>query len=66
MASVAEALQDYIQYVRDELLPEYDAIPEGVFAATFIRQDLDKAVKALAEGDSIACINCLQTLKEYS
>ena len=40
-----------MERVRD-MLPMYDEIgPEGVFAATLMRHDLNVAAKALAEGD---------------
>ena len=47
-----------------ELLPLYDAIPTGVFAATMMRQDLDRAAKAMGEGDLTAMIQAYKSLKE--
>lgn len=46
--TLGEALPKEISRVR-ELLPLYDRIPTGIFAATMMRSDLDRAVKALAE-----------------
>lgn len=47
-----------------ELLPLYDAIPTGVFAATMIRADLDRAAKAMMEGDVVEMIRAYQALKD--
>jgi len=49
-----------------ELLPLYDAIPTGVLAATMMRDTLDRAARALAEGDVVAMIEAYQSLTEYS
>ena len=51
--------------VRDELLPLYDAIPAGKFAATMMRADLDAATKALAEGDVVTMIRVYERLRDY-
>lgn len=48
-----------------ELLPFYNAIPTGVFAATMMRADLDRAAKALAEGDAVEMIRVYESLKGY-
>jgi len=51
--------------VRENVLPYYDEIPTGHFAATMMRRDLDEAARALAEGDVVAMIRSYKTLKEY-
>lgn len=51
--------------VRDEVLPEYDAIPTGHFAATMMRADLDRAARALASGDVVEMLRVYETLKGY-
>lgn len=51
--------------VRDELLPLYDAIPTGVFAATLMRVALDRAAKALAEGDVVNMIRVYEELRAF-
>jgi len=63
--SLGTALPKEIARVRD-LLPLYDAIPTGVFAATMMRRSLDAAVKALAEGDLPAMVSAYEDLKGYS
>ena len=62
--SLGEELPKEMARVR-ELLPLYDAIPTGVFAATIMRNDLDRAARALAEGDLPAMMQVYASLKEY-
>ena len=50
MESLAVELPREQQRVRD-LLPLYDAIPTGVFAATLMRQALTRAEQAAATGE---------------
>lgn len=64
MAYVGEELPKEMARVR-ELLPLYDIIPTGVFAATMMRNDLDRAAKALAEGNIIEIIRVYESLKGY-
>lgn len=65
MSSIGEELPKEMARVR-ELLPLYDSIPTGVFAATMMRNDLDSAAKALAEGNIIEIIRVYESLKGYS
>jgi hypothetical protein len=65
MVTVDEELPKEMARVR-ELLPIYDAIPTGVFAATMMRADLDAAAKAMAEGDLAAMILRYHRLKDYT
>lgn len=65
MDSLGEALPREIARVRDEVLPMYLEIPEGIFAATLMRADLDKASKAMIEGDLPAMIIVYESLKAW-
>lgn len=65
MASLGFELPKEMKRVRDELLPLYDAIPTGRLAATLMRNDLDRATKALAEGDVVEMIRVYESLKGY-
>ncbi len=66
MKTLGDALQDEITRVRDEVMPAYIEIGgAGAFALAFMRDDLDKAVKALAEGDGVACLAAHKALKGY-
>lgn len=64
--SVADALPKEMARIRDEVLPEYDALPTGVFAATMMRAELDRAAKAMVEGDTIQMIKSLQELRGFT
>lgn len=63
--TLGEALPKEMARVR-ELLPMYDAIPTGVFAATMMRNDLDAAARALAEGDTVAMLRVYESLKGFT
>lgn len=62
--SLAEALPREIERVQD-LLPLYDAIPAGIFAATMMRNSIKAAHAAMVAGDVIAMIQCYEDLKGY-
>lgn len=65
-SNLAEALPLEMARVRDQVMPPYVEIgPVGIFALTCMRADLDRAAKALAEGDVAAMISAYQSLKEY-
>lgn len=40
-------------------------IPTGVFAATMMRRELDRAARAMAAGDVVEMMSAYQSLKEY-
>ena len=63
--TLGDALPREMARVR-ELLPLYDAIPTGVFAATMMRADLDAAAKALSYGDVIEMLRVYESLKGHS
>lgn len=64
--TLGDALPREMARVRDKVMPAYIEIgPAGQFALMFMRQDLDAATKALAEGDVIAMLRCYEKLKEY-
>lgn len=64
--SLGEALPEEIARVRDELLPAYYACgPSGVFAATMMHRALDRASRAMIEGDLPAMIRCYEELKSF-
>lgn len=64
MSSIGEELPKEMARVR-ELIPLYDAIPTGAFAATLMRQSLDHAARALAEGNVIEIIRAYEALKGF-
>ena len=65
--SLGTALPAEMARVRDEVLPAYVEIgPPGAFAAAGIRADLDRAAKAMAEGDTVEMLRVYQSLKGWS
>lgn len=66
MRTLADALQSEIARVRDEVMPAYLEIgPAGAFALAGMRADLDRATKALAEGDGTECLRVFRSLQEW-
>lgn len=52
--------------VRDELMPVYQSIgPAGGFALAMMRAALDRAAKAMAEGDVVEMLRADQELREF-
>lgn len=66
MTTLGEDLPKQMARVRDEVMPAYVEIgPPGRFALSFMRASLDRAAKAMAEGDLPAMIAAYQELKDY-
>lgn len=66
MSSLGTELPKEMARVRDEVMPAYQSIgPAGSFALTLMRTSLDRATKALAEGDVVEMIGVYETLKGY-
>ena len=64
--TLGEALPREMARVRDKVMPAYIEIgPPGAFALAVMRADLDRATKALAEGDVVAMLQAYNALKEY-
>lgn len=63
--TLADALPAEIERVQ-KLLPLYDEIPTGVFAATMMRQSIKQAHAAMVEGDVVAMLRCYEDLKGYT
>lgn len=66
MSSLGTELLKEMARVRDDLMPQYLSIgPAGGFALAMMRQDMDRATKALAEGDVVEMIRVYEALKNY-
>lgn len=66
MTSLGEELPKEMTRVRDKVMPAYIQIgAAGMFALTMMRADLDKATKAMMDGDVTAMIEAYQSLKEW-
>lgn len=65
--SLGDAIQDEIKRVRELVVQYNDPILNGAgrFASFMMEQSLDKAVKALAEGDVIEILRAYEDLKTY-
>lgn len=63
--NIIEGIQRQCARIRDEVLPEYDRIPTGIFAATLMRQSIKRAEAAIARGDVIAMIAAYKDLEGY-
>ena len=66
MTTLGEELPKEMARVRDVLMPQYQSIgPAGGFALAMMRASLDRATRALAEGDLPAMIAAYQELKDF-
>lgn len=65
MQNLVDALPKEQARVR-ELLPLYDAIPTGVFAAAMMRNALAHAERSAASGDAIEMLRAYEVLKGFS
>jgi hypothetical protein len=65
--TLGEALPKEMARVRDEVMPEYIEIgPPGQFALAMMRNDLDRAARAMAEGDVVEMLHVYESLKGFS
>lgn len=65
--SLGEALPAEMARIRDVLIPAYQECGVGgQFALAMMRADLDRAAKALIEGDVVEMLRVYQSLKDYS
>lgn len=66
MTTLGEDLPKEMSRVRDELIPQYQSIgPASAFAVTMMRNSLDRAAVAMAEGDLPAMIVAYRELQDY-
>jgi hypothetical protein len=66
MTTLGDDLLKEMARVRDVLMPQYyDIGPAGFFALALMRASLDRATKAIAEGDLAAMIIAYKELKEF-
>ncbi len=66
MNTLGDALPAEMARVRDVLMPQYLSIgPAGGFALVMMRASLDRAAKALAEGDLPLMIRAYEELRQF-
>lgn len=64
--TLGDALPMEMARVRDHLMPMYQSVgPAGGFALAMMRADLDRATKALAEGDVPGMVRAYEALRQY-
>jgi len=64
--TLGDALPREMARVRDQVMPAYLEIgAPGLFALSMMRVDLDRAAKAMAEGDTIEMLRVYEELKGY-
>ncbi len=65
--TLGTALPKEMTRVRDVVIPPYIEIgPAGAIALAMMRASLDRAQKALAEGDVVAMMQAYEDLKGYT
>jgi hypothetical protein len=65
-SSLGEALPREMARVRDKILPVYATLgPSGMPGSVLMRAELDRAAKAMIEGDTIEMLRVYQSLKEW-
>ena len=66
MTTLGDELPRQIARVRDEIIPVYLEIgPGGIPAVMLMRADLDRASKAMIEGDVVEMLRICQKLSEW-
>lgn len=64
--TLGDALPKEMARVRDQAMPAYLEIgPAGGFALAMMRADLDRAAKAMIEGDVVEMIRVYKSLQGY-
>lgn len=67
MDTLGEALPREMARVRDKVMPPYMEIGRaGQIALAMMCADLDRAAKAMAEGNVVEMMRAYQSLKDYS
>lgn len=64
--TLGDALPRKMKEIRDIYIPAYErAGPIASFAIAMMKRDLDRAAKALAEGDVVEMLAIYRELEEY-
>lgn len=65
--TLGDSLPREMARVRDQVMPAYISIgPAGGFALALMRADLDRAARAMIEGDVVEMLRAYESLKGYS
>lgn len=64
--TLGDALPREMTRIRDEVMPAYVAVgPAGSFALMMMRDALDRAAKAMVEGDAVAMLAAYNDLRGF-
>lgn len=64
--TLGDELPKQVARVRDEVIPAYlECGPGGAFAVAAMRADLDRASKAMIDGDLVEMMRVYKSLKEW-
>jgi len=63
--NIISAIQAECNRIRETVLPEYEKIPTGLFAATMMRMSIKRGEAAIACGDVEECISSLRDLRGW-
>lgn len=62
--NLVEGIQQKCNYIRDTIIPEYDAIgPSGRFGKIMLQADIKKGEQAIASGDVIKMLEVYKELE---
>lgn len=62
--NLVEGIQQKCNYIRDEIIPHYDAIGSaGVFGKAMLQADIKKGEQAIAGGDVIEMLRVYKELE---
>ena len=65
MPNLIEAIQERCNFIREQVIPEYEKIgPAGMFGKMALQNDIRNAESVIASGDTIAMIATLKELRE--
>lgn len=65
--NLIEGIQEEMNRVRNELLPQYEAIgPAGMFGVAEIKGAIKQGEQAIASGDPIASLQAYERLKSIT
>ena len=63
--NLIEAIQERCNYLREKVIPEYDAIGStGAIGASLLRHQIVEAERTIASGDTVSMIATLTALSE--
>ena len=63
--NLVEAIQERCNFIRDNVIPEYEKIGSvGMIGKMLLQQDVKNAEAVIASGDVVAMVSTLKSLRE--